>query len=399
MTRGRRSVLRGVAVGAGTLLGGCVASGSNVRYPDSAAGATDGDARTGAGDSTAGADGAEADRKQPPAEANPALGARTRLVVDELAWFATQYPAAVETYMAALNRAVEATRTLADAGNVTVADVDRLAADWSNAVEVTRGAFGNHYPIAGFLRDRSTYHLDVIRKFARRDDRDRVREELRRLASFGAGAASEPFIEGKFPRNPIQNRLVERLRNDPRDVDGDGTIDWRLVTQLLYEPAEGSPFQAYAYDDTRRSLFQPPLPADSRAEIRDSYAPLYVGENRVSVVTAAFHEVGPSLTTPQFPRNRPTASVPRTVVAQRYTDERAAADALSLALGDVTQEGTYRFPDSTWRRVYYRRGGDVVYAFCCRAGEFVLATGAERTAWEERVDWNRKHRRTWLAGE
>lgn len=271
------------------------------------------------------------------------------------------------------------------------ADVDDLGATYATTFADAGDALGGHFRVVPGIERRVEYHLSVVRKFARRDDRDRTDEELGRLASFAAGFGTSLYAEQSLSRNPVQNRLVRFLRGD--EFDEERTLLW----QLARDPAEGPRFETYAYEGQRGQLFRPPVTGGLRT-VDDWYGPLDEPTDRIAAATLAFHRVDRS-DGPAFPTRRPEAAPIRTVRLQRYVDARAAADALSLVDSRVVREGSYDLGDATWRRIYYRRAGDVTYALCCRAGEFLLATGAGETAWEERVDWDRTHRRTWLAGD
>ncbi|QLG62304.1 hypothetical protein [Halorarum salinum] len=406
MTRGRRALLRGVGAGLAGLTGGCLARGSNVRYPsvetstdrhteagtaDDRDGATDGGDAAGDGSTEGSPTDAPPETDAAPDPANPALAERTRRVADELRWFAETYPEAIAEFRTAMRRSTRATRDLKDAGTVGVADVDELAATYDDAFERARDALDGRFRVVDGIEDRVEYHLAVVRKFAGRGDRDRTDEELGRLAAFAGGFATDVYADRSLSRNPIENRLTAFLRAD--EYDPERTLLW----QLARTSAGGERFEAYAYRAERGDLLRPPVTdGDSRA-MADWYGPLHEPADRTAAATLSVHEVDRSGGRP-FPTRRPEATPTRTVVLQRYADERAAARALSEVASRVTREGEYAMGDGTWRRVYYRRAGDVAYALCCRAGEFLLATGAGETAWEERVDWDRVHRRTWLSG-
>ncbi|QLG27053.1 hypothetical protein HUG10_05620 [Halorarum halophilum] len=390
MTHGRRTLLRGFGSGLPVLFGGCLASRSSVRYPPTdaadASGATVDDAGYDGGPDEGLRAGAE------PEPSNPVLAERTRRVDDELRWFAEAYPDAIVRFRAAIQRSVRATRALRDADDVGEGDVDDLGATYATTFADAREALDGHFRVVAGIERRVEYHLSVVRKFARRDDRDRTDEELGRLASFAGGFGTSLYAEQSLSRNPVQNHLVRFLRNG--GFDEERTLLW----QLARDPAEGTRFETYAYEGQRSQLFRPPVTGEDSARVDDWYGPLEEPTDRTAAATLAFHRVDRSDGS-TFPTRRPEVAPIRTVRLQRYADARTAADALSRVDSRVVREGSYDLGDTTWRRVYYRRAGDVTYALCCRAGEFILATGAGETAWEERVDWDRTHLRMWLAGD
>jgi len=420
----RRGLLAGAGAALASLSGGCLAAGSNVTYPNRTSSGTTG-ADPGAAADTEGT--AEARESGRVAASNPALAERTRAVADEVRWFAETYPDAVATYRAAVKRAVDATAELLDRDEVAVDDVDALRAVYAETVADASAAVGGHFTIHDRLRRRSRYHLDVIGKFARRGDGDRTREELRRLREFAAGMCSEPFVRAQMSRSEIRNRLVPRLRRGERDprfpllfqvarvADRDGGADDDSGATEPRTPFDrGSAFLAYAYDWAtedpadvpairerpigERRLLRPPMVERDRRNVAAAYPPVFDRRGRESTLVVGPHRLDRTDGGRDFPNGRPRTGRDNGVLVQRYRDAAAAEAARSRLLGRTTREGPYPVGDATWERVYYERDGDVTYALVCRAGEFLLATGANRTAWEERVDWGTLHERTWLGG-
>ncbi|MFC7137139.1 hypothetical protein ACFQRB_13165 [Halobaculum litoreum] len=418
----RRDVLAGTAGVLATLTGGCLADGSNVRYPSGdGAGVTDAAAAAGADTpGTAAPRGAAA-----PEPSNPALADRTRRVADEIRWFAVTYPAAVAAYRRAVAGLASAAGALATRSTVAVDDVEALRDAAADRLAAADDAVGAHFHAPTRLRDRTALHLDVARKFARRGDHDRTREELGRLREFAAGMRTDPYVARALSRGPIRNRAVDRLRGGERDParpmlfqlawvgddgrDRDGDDEASGPDTAPFDRAPG--FRAYAFDratedpgSTRTSWSgrwesvgcSPPLTDADRGGVVDAYRPTFVRSGRASTLLVGAHRLDRTDRRRDFPDRRPRTRPGNAVLVQRYRDAATAARARSRLLDRVSREGTYPLGDATWDRVYYDRGGDVTYALACRAGEHLLVTGADRTAWEERVDWGGLHERTWL---
>ena len=422
----RRAVLSGTA-GALASLTGCLAGGSNVRYP------SDGDGSAGTAPVASAVDTAtptENPREVAAAKpSNPALADRTRAVADETRWFAVAYPDSIATYREAVGTIAEAAGALAAEPTVAVDGVETLRETVDDGVAVAREAVGGHFHAPDRLADRTGYHLDVARKFARRGDHDRTREELGRLREFAAGMAAEPYVRSSLSRAPVRNRLVGRLRagerdprrpllfqlvhvGDPADGNGaDGDED-SLPDTAPFDRRTGYRADAFAratedrgdYPEIResppgeRSFLAPPVTDADRGRVVDAYRPTFVSEGRESTTLVAVHRLDRTDGRSDVAGRRPSARAGNTVFVQRYADADAAVAAHATLFGRVSREGTAPLGDATWDRVYYDRAGDVTYALVCRAGEFLLATGADRTAWEERVDWGGLQERTWLGG-
>ncbi|UIO99001.1 hypothetical protein Hbl1158_10695 [Halobaculum sp. CBA1158] len=445
----RRGVLAGATAALASLAGGCLASGSNVSYPSETGTAADGEtagtAARAVDDPDGETDGRESARVD---ESNPALADRTRRVADEVRWFAETYPDAIETYRRALGRATTATRDLAERDAVTPADAAALETVFEEVVATAESAVGGHFTVHNRLDRRSKYHLGVIEKFARRGDHDRTVEELERLGAFTAGMAAEPYVRSRLSRSPIRNRLVGHLRRgdrDPRypmlfqvarvpdptddgDAGGDSEGDANggddgptggggPSTRETADPRpfdRGEQFASYVYGWERedpgdypaivegpiadRRLLRPPMTDRNQRDVSVAYPPLFVDRGRESTLLVGAHGVDRTDRVADFPDGRPRTTTANATLIQRYRDAAAAESARATLLTRATREGTYPLGDATWERVYYDRDGDVTYALVCRAGEFLLATGANRTAWEERVDWGTLHERTWLGG-
>ncbi|MFC7070205.1 hypothetical protein [Halobaculum lipolyticum] len=422
----RRAVLSGAA-GALAALTGCLAGGSNVRYPSG-----DGTPQRGTPAVASAADaGSSADAPREIAAAapsNPALADRTRAVADEARWFAVEYPTAIATYREAVGTVARSAGVFADRETVAVEDVETLRSTVEGRVAVAREAVGGHFHAPDRLADRADYHLDVARRFARRGDHDRTREELDRLRRFAAGMAADPYVRSSLSRGPVRNRLVDRLRRGDRDprrpllfqlvrvgdpADGDGADgDGAGSEAAPFDRLTG--YRAYAFDRPRddrgeypeiseapleeRSFLAPPVTDGDRGRVVDAYRPTFVSAGRESTLLVAVHRFDLTDGRSDVGDRRPRVRQGNTVFVQRYADPERAEAAHASLLGRVSREGTVPLGDATWDRVYYDRAGDVTYALVCRAGEFLLATGADRTAWEERVDWSDRHEATWLGG-
>lgn len=391
-----RRALLGAGAGLVGSLTGCLGGGSGVAYPETDAEATDRTAAAGA-ETDRDSEGARAKAPKPP---NPALARRTRLVADELRWFARTYPAAIEAYRAAMTDGETAVRDLRRRDGFGVDAVEALGATLADVQGRVETAVGGHFGVPGVVADRNRYHLRTTRKFARRGDVDRAKEELLRLASAYRKRASEKYVGEALSRSPIYNRLFDRVcprppaENDTNDPPPD---PW-FLGELHHEPTG---FRAYTHRG--REWVDWPLLGEawtSSDERKRLFEPLRRPTDRVDAAWVLPHVVDPrTWSQPRYPAEPDDSAL----FVQRYPDHEAAADArVSLFDDDVTAEGTYPFgtaADATeWTRVYYPHpgDGDVAYAFLTQAGEFLLTAAVSEVSWTERIDWAGPMRRTWV---
>lgn len=328
---------------------------------------------------------------------NTALAERTANVVGEIKWFVEEYPDAMDRMQAAMTRIEDLARDWADEREITPADARRIERTVEDSVAAVEAAVAPHFGIHNVIRNRTQTHTGTVIRFARRGDTDRVHEELRRLADYAEGFTTDIFVEQSLPRQPINNILVRMLRNGEYDPARPFLFHVRHV---------GSGFTSYAYETHPDSpgpydLNRPAISERTADSVLRTYAPLGVARGRQCELLVAFTEGNAGLSR-VFGSASPSVGRDRTVYVQQFRSERAADNAATLALARVGRDQFREEPsevgDSTWERVYYRSGGDVWYVYLTRAGRHLLATGAGRTAWEERVDWGRIHEQTWLGG-
>jgi hypothetical protein len=381
----RRGLVRsGVAALVG--VSGCLGGGSNVRYPSTDRGSAAEDSEPLLGETSTpaanGNDAGSAERTVPNAE----FARRTRRVVDELAWFGGGYDAAIAAYRDALATAENTAREIRARDEVTEDDLARLRDVADLATSVAAQELGGHFAIAGVVEDGASSHLDIVAKFAARGDHDRVDTELGRLANFFNGLRSRPYIDANLSDDPVQNRLLTRLRGEPV-ADEDPSL-----FAVYHGPTE---FESFAYAGENRNFYRAPFDDERTAAIEGAFAGLGTPDLRRGVTVVRTYDVPKREEWPDpLDRNRYPDD---TVHVQEYGDAATAGEALSSLLeGDVTQEGTVRLGDHEWRRVYYRHRGDVTYAFVLQAGEFLVSASASETAWEERTTWKEPLRRSWV---
>lgn len=330
----------------------------------------------------------------------PQLARPTRLIADELRWFALTYPAAIERYRAAMDdgaAGIESLRREEAFDEADVKTVGRLL----NAVQGrVADAVGGHFDVPAVIAERNDYHLSVTARFASRGDLDRAREELDRLLEAYLERKSTPFVRSSLSRNPIKNRLFDQICPRPPDAEnGDGAPDPWFFAELLHEPSGFRAFlrrgEAWVDWDVLGEAW-----SGATDRRRAAFAPLETGDRRTEAAWILPRLIDPrDRQSPFRPENRSDPAV----LLQRYESPAAAAAAReALRDGPVTVEGTSPFGRADdavdWERVYFDHPGepDVGYAFLLRTGEFLLAAAVSEVAWNERVDWAVPLEPTWL---
>jgi len=400
MRQDRRDALRLGAATLATLGAGCVSrEGGRRPEPDdsrraapTATGHAADEAETPDGDHEA----TESAATPPVPAVNPALAERTTRAVEEIDWLATQYPAAIDTTQAAMGRARESVLGLREESEISLGEAALLGRQLDRRVDEVERALAPHFGFHNTLRRRLSGFTATAVRFARRGDDDRTKEELDRLATYLQALTGDRFYQDSLPHQPINNVAVRQLRA------GEFDEELPMVFQVRHVP---SGYDAYAYETRPEvpapyDLSRPAVTAADERQILRVFTPLRVRRGRTRETLVAFGE-GNSANRPVFGTRDPSVGTDRTVYVQTYEDGRAAWRAERLAAARVAadefDQRQTAIGDSAWRRVYYTGGGDVWYAYLARAGSHLLATGATRTAWEERVGWGALHARTWLA--
>ncbi|WP_418286556.1 hypothetical protein [Halorubrum sp. DTA46] len=454
MQRTRRDLLSvGVAAG----LAGCLGV-EGVQYPDAEPtppGADDGDDEDD-GDPEEPSDDERVDEPSP--VANEALATATRRVVDDAAWFATEYPDAVATYRAAMRRVVaeiDAVRAEVDeADAVTVELAERLADEGETAAERAGNALEPHFRPRSRIRSRTERHVEPLRTFAPRDDIDRFLEELSRMRRGFAGMATATYVEEAFSRDPIHNRLLDRLLfplsedDDARRAVRDTALVELAVPSRGFATLAHPPYDTDRYDRSRvPRIYGEAVDAARREELRARFGPVPQPEDRVEELFVAFATRPPAGNAPGNTFDGWAHELDGTpVYVQRYPNADTATERLDGVLDAASTEGAAPIgPDATaagsnigvatggddgnggaasddngsdddadtvtsgptrWHRLYHRDAtgerygfdehAGVQYGYVVQAGEFVLATGFSGDAWEERTGWQGRLADGWV---
>lgn len=393
----RRGLL---AAGGATLAGvaGCVGSGSGVEYP---AEATSVD---GAGaESVPTEDDSRASRRSTAEPGPDALADRTRGIVSDVNWFATEYESAIATTMGATEAVVESIeaadariRRLETTPPEVLAELDTVT---DEAAGIATEAMAPHFDPASHIETLATRHLEVLRRFADRGDTERVLEELDRMDAAFGDIANRLGLTRRYSRSPIHNRLHRRfLAADPSGWVVRFRHPPSAYAGLAYTPHRHLPPDS---DYVPLTFFGPPIGEERQAELESLLAPVQAPENRQDELLVV---VSRRPERPNHP-NRPYEGPPedldgKAMYVQQYSDPEAANDAFGRITASADTEGTERTLGSTpWHRLYYEDGLAVTYGYLGRVGSFLLAFGFSGTAWEERVSWQGTLPAFWVADE
>ncbi|ACM57457.1 hypothetical protein [Halorubrum lacusprofundi] len=453
MQRTRRGLL-GVGAAAVVGLSGCLGV-EGVEYPDAAAedppNADGGDDGGGDGE-TAGDEQVDGDDPEP--VANEALATATRNVVDDAVWFATEYPSAVATYRDAIREVVAEIDDVRDAVDendaVTVEMADRLDEAGRTAADTAADALEPQFHPRFRIVSRTERHVEKLRTFAPRGDVDRFLEELSRMRRGFAAVGTATYVDEAFSREPIHNRLLNRLLYplpdddaERRRVRGEAFVELGLASRgfsaFAHEPYDdeehdrnqipriyGNAFEAARREELRARLGPIPRSEDRTEELFVAFATRPAAGNRPSRTFEGWaHELeGVPLYVQRYPDASTANDRLDEAVAAASTEGRAPIDPDATAAGsdfsgDATGEGgsegggesgsdegdgedgedqapIYQGP-TRWHRLYHHEAegerygfgehAGVQYGYVVQAGEFVVAAGFSGDAWEERTGW------------
>jgi hypothetical protein len=371
----RREVMAaGLALG-----GGCLSSGSNVRYPESAAA---GEPLIDSRGTVAQTDGTGS------APANPDLAPTTRLIYEETGWFAAEYEPALRAYREAVEQSRATVARVQNQGDINENTIGVI----ENRIEgrllpTIRDRILPHFNIAGYIEEETGRHLEVTRTFANRGDIDRAQEELDRLETFLDNAGTATYVNRNLSRNPVRNRLLTSLR-------GGGGPSGELFE--VWDPE--TDFTTYAYGGPSRLREEAPggpFDEEDQGRYESRFAPA-ISEDRDGAIYVLARNIPERQNQPDplYPEEYPSNAA----VVQAFPDA-AAANAARTALiesGPVAVEGRTQLGGAETERIYYNAVGDVVYAYLFRTAEFLVVVAPSEVAWNERINWSAGLRQTWL---
>lgn len=336
------------------------------------------------------------------------LAEATRRVIDEAAWFGTEYDDAIEEYTAALDRAIETVFQLENTTSITDGDVDRLEEVMAHVERTVETHIEPHFRLRRRIEQRNERAITRVERFGERGDRPAVNDELESLRGFYERFRGLIFRQRNLSRDPIRNRLVTFMSVDGTDVDDedddvhDTLFEFRYLNPVRFvdgrRALNGYRFRTRVHTEQAITDRNDPRilgdPASSPAgstrwpptyTFPERFAPVAVAEDRVDELEVVINDWSEYDGSPRGVYTDRFRSWP--VYLQRYEDREAAAAARSALLdGPVFLEadrGT-SLGALAWAQARYRLDGHVMYALFKQFGEFVVVVAPARTPIEDR---------------
>ncbi|MFO7832655.1 MAG: hypothetical protein R6V31_01020, partial [Halohasta sp.] len=323
------------------------------------------------------------------------LAEETAPVYTELRWFETEYDDTMTEYKGRLREVYEALNslreTLDEDGRISagqLSDVEELAGEVAGSVnELPRPQFSNHIDFQQVNEDR----FDDIRRFRRREDWDRVDDDLRRLARVYGNASTDARIRERYSPNPVDNRLYDWLTPG----DGRRLFEFRHVSDDSDDHEGGGRLPGhglYVVDDSRREIDDLDRPlGGSRWELfsrlEGLFDPFSESAGRRYRLFGRLHDISELDEDETIDDNEtidPQETDSVTLFVQEFVDTETAAAAHDAVMTDKATEDEDEWGEETWKQVLYDYDGDRYYAHFLRADAFLFAVNPTQTAWEER---------------
>jgi hypothetical protein len=250
MTRSRRTFITAGATVLGTFLAGC-GGDEGTPTPDES---TDRQAQTpqltlpGVQSQTPGG---QTDTRSPsstptqsPTPTNQErLRQETRIIFDQIHWFATQYDSTLRAYRRRAKRVLEALSAVIDSGVVRDADIETLQSVTGSFETFADNQLWPHFRYLPFAR-RNNRYIRQIDQFRERGEMSRAVDRTGRMQRFYQQILRSTFTEWHFSNTPIYGPLYWQLSGDfEREVFMEGENDGNdfsgetgLVYRIYYPP-------------------------------------------------------------------------------------------------------------------------------------------------------------------
>lgn len=388
------------------------------------------------------------------------LATRTDRIMDGLAWFAREYPAAIAAYQEATADVLDAVRDKGEAVPLTDRDVARLdrelrsprvdvgwpydvwwsedeplwryvPIDWrrprpsaagttpleEGAIQTLRSVttafadtyareLGEYFVGAESERRFGQSTIDSIERFSERGDAVMVVAGLTRLYRHYEAMASDRFVDSTFSRDPIRGELAETFLADSPEQVPLVEVDYRR------SGFRGATHRAFVYGDgvgqsRRQELYRarPVSTIDGATaetdpvRLQDVVAPLSVESKRLDrcyVVVNEWRRPDTGYYSGQLPS--------QPLFVQRYIDAevaQAARERLLSSPGVVRAGGvTVRLggaDSEPWTPFYYRYRGEPWSGVLRRVGRQLIVAGVARRPFVHRVDgWDDPLALSWV---
>lgn len=389
MVSSRRNYLRLCATLSGIALAGCSTQDDSISYPDDESTrtpdvttkpTTSSTAETATEESTP----TESEPEPTPGPTKyPGLATDAELIVDEIAWFATDYEASIRAYRNAIGRLLATISQIHDASEITGNDIDRLESATSNVSTVALNEIASHFDVHDKVLNPNNSYVRTTRKFAERGDWDRANEELAAMHDFYEMRQRTYVIDEELSNEPVQGTLLRTLQADK--ISDKLRKRHRVATDFdprffeLYHPRTG--YTSFAYSEQSTVVYGEPI--DHRD--RNAFRQFEEVDDEIERTDRAYVVV--DLVPDDNPKQWTYEHANEFIYLQQYDSEIAAKRAVDRLLrAAVSQERTQELGGRRWRRIYYYHDGDITYAYLLQAGRTLIAAAPSTTAWEEREE-------------
>ena len=368
---------------------------------------------------------------------------RTRTVMDEIAWFGTEYEGTRRRFLLAVKPVQETVARLRELNTMTESDVAELQSKTEALGTFVAEELVPHFEVERRLRNGNNTFVRGFAAAVEQDDTAAQQDALSRLAVFYKRVTAESYIDRNLSVQPIEAPLHEELQS------GGGT---KMIFGLNYPDGDNFLTQTFSdeYSDRTRESARPHVHTfqtgqqvvahahtysaghditDHANERPDGY--LYAfSEGSVDILedTKAWRErladyepkytnvfdavvaregrvdhayVMANTYVTKTDSEKQFGSKP--IFVQRFEDEEAAVVAQQTLLSTtLVEEGVTTLAGREWTKVFYDYDGPNLYANLLQVGEFILATGVSPKPHRDRQEsdqWPVQLKGSWLGME
>jgi hypothetical protein len=379
----------------------------------------------------------------PTPEPEPALLVRTREVMDEIRWFATEYQRARRQFLLEVKPIRDAISKLKSVNTLTMGDVENLRSETTALATFVTEKLSPHFEVDAALENGNNVYVRNLEAAVQQDDTAAQENALGRLDIFYSRVTNESYLDANLSAHPIETPLHDLLLSNSGG---------KAIFGVSYPPGDNFTSQTFSdeYSERGSDEVRPHVhefPTGQRvydhAHKYDAGHDIYDHENeRPNGLVYAFSDGAVDiLKDTQVWRERLADYEPEytnvfdaTVVrqgrvdhayvvantlvtdvgseeqfagtpiyVQRFEDESVATAALeTLFSTTLGEDGTTTLAGREWTRVFYDYDGPNLYANLYQTGEFIIAASVSPTPHRNRGEnqqWPEPLKLSWLGME
>lgn len=368
---------------------------------------------------------------------------RTRQVMDEIAWFGTEYERARRNFLLRVKPVQETIATLRELNTPTEADATELRSQTTALASYVREELAPHFDLERRLRNGENTFVGDFAAAVESGDRQASQDALSRLAVFYNRVTTDTYLDRNLSAHPIEDPLHSLLQSNAQA---------KGLFGVSYPPGDNFTTQTFSDDYSNRDadqvrphahMFPTGQTVYDHAHTYTSGHDIYDHENeRTNGVVYAFSQGAVDLlkdtkawrerladyepaytnvfeglvvregredhayvmaNTLVTDTTDDTQFAGQPIFLQRFEDEASAAGALnSLSETTLGEDGTTTLAGREWRQVYYDYDGSNLYANVLQVGEFVLAASVSPEPHRQRREkevWPAQLKNSWLGME